>query len=331
MQVKNSNGDRALLRILGENRFAADRSAARLATGMKITCAKDDSAAYAISEKMRVRLRGLEQDRRNSENGRALLRTAEGGLARMTELVKQMKGLAVQSANGIYTDEDRRIMDAEYQHCIQQMDDIASTTNHNGRYLLDGSLTVREGQGSTSNAAQVEAATYADATVGGVRTITVTSDGRFTIPSGFTGDIVVRSQNVLIDQAASAALTNVSIQCDAGTNLFIEDLNIRTVNNDGTEGKSIIDFQGAGNSLILRGKNTLRGDYTAPNVFNLTDPDIILGASLVHAGAGTELTINAEAGGALDMEKSFTVRDESSCDLGGAVLGGTATRAAEQS
>lgn len=148
MQVKNSNGDRALLRILGENRFAADRSAARLATGMKITCAKDDSAAYAISEKMRVRLRGLERDRRNSENGRALLRTAEGGLARMTELVKQMKGLAVQSANGIYTDEDRRIMDAEYQHCIQQMDDIASTTNHNGRYLLDGSLTVREGQGS---------------------------------------------------------------------------------------------------------------------------------------------------------------------------------------
>jgi len=122
-----------------------EKSARHLSTGEKITQAADDGSAYAISERMRAMIRGLRQANDNAKTATDLLKTAEDALHGTTGLLRRMKELAVQAANGIYSDADYRAMDDEYQQCKSQLDDIAALTNYNGIPLLDGSWESRGG------------------------------------------------------------------------------------------------------------------------------------------------------------------------------------------
>lgn len=327
MQVMNFCSSYIPLGFLNRNFAEVNKSGAKLASGVKITGAKDDSSAYQISENMRVRLRGLEQARKNTENGNSLLAIAEGGLQQITELIKGMRELSLKASNGIYTDADMHAMDEEYQQRVKHIDDIVASTNYNGIPLLDGSLALHGG-GRSPGFSMPESQMYSPAAPTGVAaaslaaaTYTITGDGVFVIPAGFSGDILVKSSNVLIKQASAAALTNVSIQCDPGTNLFLEDLNLQTINNTAAAGKSAIEFKGAGNTLNLKGNNTVRGYY------GFNDVSGLFCASLIHVGAGTDLTIRADkSGGSLNMDKSYGMTN--SYDQGGAVLGGNSAESA---
>ncbi len=287
-----------------------EKSARHLSTGEKITQAADDGSAYAISERMRAMIRGLRQANDNAKTATDLLKTAEDALHGTTGLLRRMKELAVQAANGIYSDADYRAMDDEYQQCKSQLDDIAALTNYNGIPLLDGSWESRIAGGVKPSPAAVptELATY---TQNG-NTITITGDGVYTIPSNIApGTIIkVKSQNVLINQASAQAVQNISIQCDPGTNLFIEDLNIKV--DDSIGSNSIIDFQGTGNTLTLMGINNLKGEYSSPNY-------VIYTSSLIHVGMSTELTIQENGKGTINMGKNLI---KAFHDDAGAVLGG---------
>lgn len=131
------------LNTLSGNTKALAKSLKQAASGQKINSAGDDSSGYAISERMRVQIRGLDQAKRNAQNGASALRVAEGGLQRMTDLVRTLKERAINAANDTNTDEDRAIIQKEANQYIDQIDDISASTSFNGMKLLDGSFALK--------------------------------------------------------------------------------------------------------------------------------------------------------------------------------------------
>jgi flagellin len=111
----------------------------RLSSGLRIDVAADDPAGLGISERMRSQIRSLSQASRNTQDGVSLVQTAEGSISEVLGNLNRMRELAVQSANGTYSDSDRLIMDAEFQQLITEIDRIADTTKFNEIFLLDGS------------------------------------------------------------------------------------------------------------------------------------------------------------------------------------------------
>ena len=151
MVVKNNMQAVNTLNTLNKNQSDLSKSLQKVSSGMKINSAGDDASGMAISERMRVQVRALDQDNDNTMNGSALLRTAEGAVQSTIEILKTLKEKAINAANDTNTDEDRRLIQKEVDRLIDQIDDNALTT-YNGKYLVDGSkngLVIGEGDGGT--------------------------------------------------------------------------------------------------------------------------------------------------------------------------------------
>ena len=138
MVVKNNMSAVRTLNTLNQNSTALQKSLTKVASGMKINGAQDDAAGYAISERMRVRIRSLDQANQNSQNDSSLMKTAEGAVSNTIEILKALKEKAINSANDSNTDEDRQTIQKEVDQFIDQIDDNA-LVQFNGKYLVDGS------------------------------------------------------------------------------------------------------------------------------------------------------------------------------------------------
>ena len=138
MVVKNNMPAVNTLNTLNKNESALSKSLQKVSSGMKINSAGDDASGMAISERMRVQVRALDQDDNNTKNGSALLRTAEGAVQSTIEILRTLKEKAINAANDTNTDEDRAVIQKEVDHLIDQIDENALTT-YNGKYLIDGS------------------------------------------------------------------------------------------------------------------------------------------------------------------------------------------------
>lgn len=123
---------------LNKNITRTGKSLARLALGERITDAGADASGYAVSERMRVRIRALEQNEANVQNGTALLRVAEGAIQNQIELMKSIKEKVIDADNDTNTDIDRQTLQKEINQCYQEIEDIAQETNYNGIRLLVG-------------------------------------------------------------------------------------------------------------------------------------------------------------------------------------------------
>ena len=128
-------------RNLNVSQGALAMSLQRLSSGLRINSAKDDAAGLAISERFTAQIRGLDQARRNANDGISLSQTAEGALQSSGDILQRMRELAVQSANASNSSSDRAAMNAEVQSLAQELQRISTTTEFNGRKLLDGSFT----------------------------------------------------------------------------------------------------------------------------------------------------------------------------------------------
>lgn len=125
------------LNTLNGNTKALGKSLKQASSGQRINDAGDDASGYAISEKMRVQIRGLDQDKSNAQNAMSLLKVAEGAVARSVDIMRTMKEKAINAANDTNTDEDRAIIQKELDQIIDQVDDNSLVT-FNGKYLFDG-------------------------------------------------------------------------------------------------------------------------------------------------------------------------------------------------
>ncbi len=125
-------------RNMGSTTIAQGKAMEKLNSGLRINRAADDAAGLAISEKMRSQIRGLNQASRNAQDGISMIQTAEGALSETQAIGQRMRELAVQSANGTYTDEDRELINQEFNQLKSEIDRIANDTEFNGSKVLNG-------------------------------------------------------------------------------------------------------------------------------------------------------------------------------------------------
>ena len=138
MSIHNSRASQVSLSEFNRNTDRVGKAMLRVANGQKINSAEDDASQYAVSERMRELIRGLEQAGQNVQNDSAMLKTAEAAAASTLEIIKTLKDKAVQSANDDNTDADRAVIQKEIDQLIDQVNDNAMVT-FNGKHLLDGS------------------------------------------------------------------------------------------------------------------------------------------------------------------------------------------------
>jgi flagellin len=132
-------------RVLNISNDSIMKNMEKLSSGERINRAGDDASGLAVSEKMRSQIRGLNQASKNISNGVAFIQTTEGYLTETTDILQRVRELAVQSANGIYSDEDRMQIQVEVSQLVAEVDRIASQAQFNGMNMLTGRFA-QEGQ-----------------------------------------------------------------------------------------------------------------------------------------------------------------------------------------
>ena len=138
MVVKNNIPAKNTLNQLDKNDKALAKSLKKVSSGMKINSAEDDASGYSISEKMRVQVRGLDQDIDNAQTGKSMMKVAEGGVQSTVDILRTLKEKVINAANDTNTDEDRATIQKELDQAVDQLDENANV-QYNGKIMLDGS------------------------------------------------------------------------------------------------------------------------------------------------------------------------------------------------
>jgi len=125
-------------RVLKFQDWEVQKNLEKLSSGMRINKAGDDASGLAVSEKMRTQIRGIRQAERNTEDGMSLVQTTEGYLNTASDILQRIRVLAVQSSNGIYSDEDRQLIQVEVSQLVDEIDRTASQAEFNQMKLLQG-------------------------------------------------------------------------------------------------------------------------------------------------------------------------------------------------
>ncbi|MDC7225844.1 MAG: flagellin [Spirochaetales bacterium] len=128
------------------NALSMDNSMNKLSSGLRINKAGDDASGLAVSEKMRSQIRGLKRAEKNTEDGISFIQATEGYLAETNSVLQRLRELSVQSANGIYSSEDRMQIQVEVSQLIDEINRIASHAQFNGMNMLTGRFASETGE-----------------------------------------------------------------------------------------------------------------------------------------------------------------------------------------
>lgn len=194
-----------------------DASLEKLSSGFRINSAADDSAGLAISEKMRTQISGLDQASRNASDGISVIQTAEGALVEVESMLQRMRELAVQSANGTYTTQDRVAIQSEIDQLNQEITRISDTTEFNTMTLLDGNIDRK----SYSSDNRVNLVSLSDSVSTGDYKINITQDARQAVIVGKatefgTGTTATTERVITDDEAGSINVNGESVTVNAG-------------------------------------------------------------------------------------------------------------------
>ncbi len=121
---------------------AVNSAITRLSSGRRIVSSMDDPAGIAITEKLTAQINGVEQNKRNAEDGTSLLQVAEGGMMEVGNILIRMKELALQAANDTLSSNDRAFLNTELIQLKSEIDRISTSTKFNGLALLSGTYSV---------------------------------------------------------------------------------------------------------------------------------------------------------------------------------------------
>ncbi|MCG4468895.1 flagellin [Lawsonibacter sp. DFI.6.74] len=181
-------------RNYNNNTSALSKNLEKLSSGYKINRAGDDAAGLAISEKMRAQITGLKAASKNVKDGVSLVKTAEGALQEVHDMLNRMDSLATQSANGTYDDAvDRDNLQKEVNALTKEIDRIADSANFNGIKLLDGSMGKATGVPTTylsvgDDLGKAMVTKLSGATLGTDETVAITDGTDGTISVQITND-----------------------------------------------------------------------------------------------------------------------------------------------
>ena len=139
MRIMNNIAALNAFNALNSTNQSLDSVIRALSTGLRVNSASDDAAGFAISEKMRSQIAGLDRARKNSQDGISLLQTAEGALEQTSSMLQRMRELSIQASNDSLTSQDRQYIQLEIDQLKDQIDRVAKTTQFNQKRILDGS------------------------------------------------------------------------------------------------------------------------------------------------------------------------------------------------
>ena len=118
-------------------------SIGRLSTGLKIKDAKDNPSGLAMARRMNAQIEGMGVAGNSAKDGMNIIKTADGVLAEIHDILQRMNELAVKGANATITPVDRDYIESEIQQLKDEIGRIASTTDFNGQKILDGTFDYR--------------------------------------------------------------------------------------------------------------------------------------------------------------------------------------------
>lgn len=295
MSIRNNNAANMVLGEWKKNDKSLAKDLKKAASGMKLNSAEDDASGYSISEKMRTQLRSLNQDIINSQTGASLMHVAEGGIQNIVDELRSLKELAINAANDHNTDADRATLQKEFEQRSADIEDIASSTNYNGKLLLNGNYGTG---GSPIRSFPAVNATPDLATVGtisGSSAYTVTKNGLYNIDAAFSGNISIGAGVTEVEFVGpGSTLSDVYISGNTGGNLKLILKNFSTQN---TQLKSSIRFAGSNNQLIFKGTNSITMNASGQN----KEAIINVGGGLTLQGGDTNGT------GTLNIGESWSL------------------------
>ena len=186
-------------RNYSNNASSLSKNLEKLSSGYKINRAGDDAAGLAISEKMRSQITGLDKAQDNAKDGISLVKTAEGALTEVHDMLNRMYSLAEQSANGTYDGTDRTQLQKEVKALKNEIDRIADSSNFNGTELLNGDLatgttfTVSDAGNSQGNKSAINLTITADGTqaMGTVTFAVASSAGKVGAKIAANGNVTI--------------------------------------------------------------------------------------------------------------------------------------------
>ena len=260
----------------------------RLSSGYKINRAADDAAGLSISEKMRRQIRGLHQAAENIEEGIGYVQTADGALNEAHEILQRMNELAVKSANGTNTEEDREFIDCEVQQLKEELDRIFETTTFNERRIWE--ITGNKKQIGTEKKQAVTSST-------GYTSFDVTNDNY--------GVLAVNSYKVNANDAGIwiswKGHDNQNYQTE------VVDWDTLEANNYSFEMSDYFDKQTYGKLFDSAGKPVLKKKISFSVIESATKADIINSLNGVYMGGSESASFSARFENADGTVKSSDV------------------------
>lgn len=175
--VSNATSLGAQRNLMGTQK-ALGKSITRLSSGMRINSAADDAAGLAISSRMTADIRSVGQAERNANDGISMIQIAEGAMNEQQNIMGRLRELAVQSANGALSNNERAFIDAEKTQLVDEVQRISQVTEFNGFNMLGGdagTFAMQVGKDATANDTIDVAFTATDSTTLGINAMDFTS------------------------------------------------------------------------------------------------------------------------------------------------------------
>ena len=225
--------DLILQRTLGENTLGLNNSINRMTTGYKVNQAKDNAAGYSIITDLSKKISSMLQVQQNTEDGIALLQTAEGGLEEVQKLLERLRDLAAQASNGTYDAETREAMQAEADQILEQISQIRESIQYDNQNLYykenNGVQTAATKSSRSLSRASVRVSPLASVLEGaeafaGGETRTITIDGvQYTVKNKLTtaNDLSYSKDTSMGELTLTASNFEIRGQEDVAHNIII--------------------------------------------------------------------------------------------------------------
>jgi len=183
----------------GNNRMVS-KSLEKLSTGLRINRASDDAAGLSVSEGLRSQIRGSQMSQRNSDDATAMLQIAESGAQEVVNSLQRMRELALQSANGTYSNTDRAYIQQEFTQLTSEINRIGESTSYNGITLINGSASTFTFQVSASASGSASSSTIS------FRTMDLATIGNASVVGGVDSQVAAQAAVASIDAALNSVL-----------------------------------------------------------------------------------------------------------------------------
>ena len=301
-------------RNLSSSSMSLNTSLQRLSSGLRINSAKDDAAGLAISERFTAQIRGMDQARRNANDGVSLSQTAEGALSKMGDILQRVRELAVQSANATNSASDRLAINAEVGQLTSELDRFSRTTEFNGLKLLDGSnassvfqVGANANQTITATTANFRTTAYGSNQIGSTTAISnaVSSTALASPVSGaavgVAGDVTIRGGaasgqvSLLVTDSAKDIADKINQQTQTGVRASARTETTVSFGATGSYTLNAFGSNATGQTVTFNITNTgtAAGLADAVTQFNNQSSKTGITAALNTNGAGVVLTSSA--------------------------------------